>query len=394
MQTVKTAQTSTQTKTTKVITRRGYRAFNRIWVAATVLPMLAVGGLNWLIDPYDIYVGPEIVGFNHLKTSSNENDRLHKAAAVMHQKPQAIVLGSSRTKQGINPAFEAMPEGAYNLALNGMGLYEMRWYFEYALATNPNPKLVVIGLDFFMFNTTVEPAPTFDNARLEHRSLPLVDRLNTTLSLQVISKSWQTVQTSRQQPEQSGPAENGFAPNRHSQDGKTQWRFEYAINDYLDNHDTYELSPQAIEDFRHIIETCQAQGILYVVFISPSHAVQWETIRATGHWETFEDWKRDLVDITPVWDFSGYNSVTTEPMQSVMTNYTDSSHYTEPVGNWVLQRILEAENSNAPTDFGTRITPDTVEAHIEQIRIDRERWQAQHPDEANLVQETYDRYTD
>ncbi|GFZ91240.1 hypothetical protein [Okeania sp. KiyG1] len=74
---------------------------------------------------------------------------------------------------------------------------------------------------------------------------------------------------------------------------------------------------------------CQENNIKLILFISPSHATQWEAIRATGEWSTFEEWKREVVKITPVFDFSGYNTITTEPIHNDMENYRDNSHYTK-----------------------------------------------------------------
>lgn len=132
---------------------------------------------------------------------------------------------------------------------------------------------------------------------------------------------------------------------------------------------------------------CKQHDITLKVFISPSHATQWEAIRATGHWHTFEQWKREVAKITPVWDFSGYNSITTEPISNTMKNYGDNSHYTKEVGDLVLNRILSFKEETVSSDFGVLLTPETIESHLKQIRYDREVWARKHPDEVKLVED-------
>ncbi|NET72339.1 MAG: hypothetical protein F6K62_15805, partial [Sphaerospermopsis sp. SIO1G2] len=100
----------------------------------------------------------------------------------------------------------------------------------------------------------------------------------------------------------------------------------------------------------------------------------------------FENWKKKLVELTPVWDFSGYNSITTEKLQDVMENYADSSHYTKPVGDLVLNRILGYQADQVPTDFGVLLTPENIESHLAKIRADREKWVKNNQDELQLVQ--------
>ncbi|MGK7943200.1 MAG: hypothetical protein AB4058_01875, partial [Microcystaceae cyanobacterium] len=167
------------------------------------------------------------------------------------------------------------------------------------------------------------------------------------------------------------------------------WRFSTAINVYFNFHHQYELSPELLKEFQKIVDICQENKIELTVFISPSHAIQWESIAATERWDTFEKWKREIVKIYPVWDFSGYNSVTTEPLSEdqLMENYTDSSHYTAKVGYLVIDRIMNDNESTVPDDFGVLITQDNIEQQLNQVRLDRKIWQENHPQEVQLVKD-------
>ncbi|MDY7016590.1 MAG: hypothetical protein SVX43_23945, partial [Cyanobacteriota bacterium] len=141
-----------------------------------------------------------------------------------------------------------------------------------------------------------------------------------------------------------------------------------------------------------IVELCREQGIELNVFIPPAHATDNDAIRVTGQWEVFEEWKRKMVELVPVWDFSGYNSVVTEPIQDRMENYTDNSHFTTRVGNLILDRIFSKNAEAVPADFGVLLTPENVDSHLAQIERDREVWAARNPEEVELVREIYEKF--
>jgi hypothetical protein len=373
--------------------QRRFMGFNWVWLLATVAPMATVAAFNWLMDPYAIYVSPTLPGINDRKVGLDQNDRMHKAAVVARQKPSVVILGSSRTKQGINPDFPALPEDAYNLGLNGLNVYELKQYFDHLLVHSPEIDQLIIGIDFFMFNEHLEVQPTFLQSRIGRQWLPMKDILDTVFSLNGFTQSWATLQASLNDDDAfASEFENGFLPSTKLNDGETRWHFQKAINVHYAYHYRYTLSQEALDIYREMIETAKTKGIPVTVFISPSHAIQWESIRATGEFATFEAWKRQLVEVSPVWDFTGYNSVTTEPVADVMQNYSDSSHYVESVGDWVLSRILGVENNQAPEDFGILLTPETIEAHLTQIRADHQTWMTTNPKDAALAKTEYDKY--
>ncbi|HEY9811978.1 MAG TPA: hypothetical protein V6D31_00355, partial [Candidatus Sericytochromatia bacterium] len=156
---------------------------------------------------------------------------------------------------------------------------------------------------------------------------------------------------------------------------------------YFDNwYKNYQMSRKQLDALQTIVDTCQQQGIDLKVFISPAHAIQWEAVHARELWTTFEDWKREVVKITPVWDFSGYNSITTEPLSDTMQNYLDSAHYFAEIGDLVLNRLYDYKVEDVPPDFGVLLTSTNVESHLAQICDQRETWATQNPEIVQLVQ--------
>lgn len=382
------------TKTQSVSKGKKYSRFTALFLLMASIPMISVGLFNVTIDPYGTFSSP-IGNFNHEKPRKDNNDRLYKAADIIRIKPVTLILGSSRTKQSIDPEHHALKgkSPAYNLALNGANIYEVRRYLEHAIANQKDIKLVVLGVDFFMFNGELDNQSSFSEKRLEKRFLSFGDIINNVFSLDTFGKSVETVEVSLdKQIVDRDYGQNGFMYNRNVNDGKTETRFDGSIKTYFEFHADYQFSEEYFNEFKKIVKLCQERGIELKVFIPPAHATDNEAIRVTGQWQTFEEWKKKMVEVVPVWDFSGYNSVVTEPIQARMRNYADNSHFTTRVGNWILDRIFLTNTETVPADFGVLLTPENVESHLAQIERDREAWSAQHPDEVQLVRRIYEKF--
>ena len=156
-----------------------------------------------------------------------------------------------------------------------------------------------------------------------------------------------------------------------------------------------------LEEIRAIFTRAYRDHITLKLLISPSHARQWETLAAAGLWNKWEEWKHRLVKMNeeeaqragepafPLWDFSGYHSISTETVPALgdtttmMHWYFDSSHYTPAAGDLVLDRIFNfhSPDRTVPDDFGDLLTSQNIEAHLAHIRTDREHYRLTHPED-------------
>lgn len=370
-----------------------YRRFNLTLAAVTLPSLFGFGLLNAAVDPYGVINSPELPGVNQLKPEQFNHVRLFKAIDVIRNEPKIVLLGSSRTDLGLNPKHPGLKPGnsRYNLALVGPNMYEVKRYFDHALTNQPDLKTVVIGLDFFMFNDLKTNAPDFKESLLNQETIPLQEVINSTLSLNALNASKSTLSSSIKSKAYFLYDANGM---RFIYNNKPKKPLPVGFQDMLKGlmasegyYKEYRLSDSFLEDFQDIVETCKEQGIELKVFISPSHATQWESLRVSGLWPVFEKWKHRLVEITPVWDFSGYNSITTEAIGEGMKNYWDSSHYREEVGDLILNRLFSYQSQTVPEDFGVLITRENVESHLGKIRNERESWAKTNPDLVQLVED-------
>jgi hypothetical protein len=188
------------------------------------------------------------------------------------------------------------------------------------------------------------------------------------------------------QPERKEFLPNGYRPqafyglkNYAAAHYYTTWIFLTPKVQATKYYSDLDLNKLVFDDLDQLISICAKKSIDLRLYINPAHAyLDGEGIRAVGKLELFEGWKRQISEIAalhrvPLWDFSGYNSVTTEKVISPMTYYWDSSHFTEKVGNWILSRVF-GQHDGVPEDFGVLITPENIESHLQLIRANREKY--------------------
>ncbi len=153
--------------------------------------------------------------------------------------------------------------------------------------------------------------------------------------------------------------------------------FRRVINSYYKEktfYKSYVLSPEELNNLKSILDTCKKRKITIKIFFSPVHAAQLEAIYTAGLWSDFEEWKRQVIAMTPAWDFSDYSNITTEPINNDMENFVDSVHYDEQIGNLILNRLYNYHEDRVPSNFGFLITPNNIESHLAKIRAERQGW--------------------
>ncbi len=358
-----------------------YYQYNLIIILTLALTSFALIGINLVIDPYN-YFELRVTGFNKIKPNENNQIRISKLLALRRIQPDVIVLGSSRVLSGIDVDVPALKDAgvAHNLGITGARIDELMYYLQYAVTHNHRnkPKTVILGIDFYMFNQAEYPEIEFIKNNM-HGYFPVLDVGKTTFSFNALNASHKTLEHNLK-----SHSKNSTSPS------KILESFEYWLNAFLDKNTWYRdytLSPEKLNAFKKIVKICQENNIELIVFISPAHATDTEVINLLELWPIFEKWKREAVKVTPVWDFSGYNSVTTEPISEKMVNYNDSSHYTTKVGSLVLNRVLSYQTEQMPDDFGVLVNSNNIASHLENIRSDREQWKKNHTPDFKFLQD-------
>jgi hypothetical protein len=344
--------------------------------------------VNTIADPYRLLHTPPIQGWTNAKPDSFKNSREFKAIQIRWLEAERVVLGNSRADIGIKPTTPvfAGESTAFNLALPAADMTEHLNSFKLALQSQPGIDRVLLGVDLVAFRPRADTSKDQDTAGPadEGKRSAAWLLLENLMSSSTLASSVKTIiysvtgRTVRESYDEHGHLNRINPPGM-----STALAFESHLRDvYLGGwYRDLRLSEAQLAALAELASICRERHIDLRVFISPVHAAQWEAIRNSGLEHTLEEWKRRLVKITPVWDFSGYNEVSGEPLAQRMSHYLDSSHYLPHVGDMILRRLYEKSPSDLAEGFGQLMTAENVEAQIERFRVERERWARSRPDE-------------
>lgn len=372
---------------------------------------LGLGAINWKVDPYAIFQTRGLLEKNEVKPLLTLNERVFKSVRLAHEKLATIILGTSRADIGIDPA--RLPgKPVANLATFGQPITETRRLMELA-ARQGSLKTVIVGLDFFAFNALFPNPSDFDVENFSD-SRPAQLAFSVTTSLD----SWKS---HKRKPGEPGDCcfSNGVRYPNLPNAFLGQYRSHFMSSERMYLLEKYRPSPacsfalstprhpkqSTLDELRAMIALAHQQHIKLIMFISPSHARQWEVIAVAGLTEKWEAWKRAMVKVNSeeasrsgqaafaLWDFSGYNEISSEAvprdgdMQTVMRWYSDSSHYTPALGYVLLDRMSGVEVKGVPEDFGVLLTPATLEQQLAAIRRGQQAYRATHPDDVAEIEQ-------
>lgn len=405
-----------------------YTSYTKRLLAFCVLAIIFTAAINALTDPYGMYRVLDLAGFNHVKPAAGTRGQMIKPYAVETIKPRTLILGNSRAEAGLNPESPIWPSSAqpvYNMALPATEIDVAKKELQHALQFS-SIETVVLGLDFIDFpvfirsnNSTGVSEPSELDLRLgatdknrrnkSDQWQKTKDTVASLTSLTALSDSILTIIAQRL-PEQVNLTSLGFNPMREyvrfaRNDGYPVMFRQMSIT-YLSNYlrgprqlflQNQHSSP-AFEHLKEIIQICRAHNIRLLLFIHPYHAHILESYRLAGLWPMFEEWKRELVNITDVdqngkitlWDFSGYNEVTTEriPTQKgiLMRGYWELGHYNSSIGDQMLSAMLLSSSQQSGHAFGTVLNHRNIEASLKATQDAREAYASERKQElANLA---------
>jgi hypothetical protein len=366
---------------------------------ALVLSLLIMAGyFNFRTDPYGYWGQPLIDGFNTVKPVQVAHVMTRMRMAMDDQKPEMVILGTSRAGQfGVSfPEFRSMATYNWHLPAAPIGVTANQLQFAYEQG---RLKSALVVLDFFAFNTySIPPAGMDDGSPIAEKKYEVA------LNIKTLRDSIKTIRQNRKMAKPStqpvGHAlaltnlrfvsmemnrvrdaftrtEEGFAKNVYYP--RPYHRFGF-VNQFT-GHSTFE-------DYRRLLSFAYSHGSLDLkMVIGPSHARLWEVVYAAGLWHKWEEWKRELVKINieeatkagkqpfVLWDFSGYNQITTEPIPdqgASMQFFIESSHYNANAAAIVAKRVYGS--NDIPALFGENLNQVNIEDHLNAICAGRQKY--------------------
>ena len=378
-----------------------------------------LAAFNWWVNPYSVFSGPVMEGVNALKVETNRRIRLSKVYEVNRLRPDIIILGSSRALNVPIEPLQKEGKSVYNLALGGASGYEMYRMFQHANAIHPLNK-VVIGIDEQFGNAAttnfVEDRLRVDAENQPSNSWRMMTYKDIFFSLFSLDALRSSIRTVNNQPELPQDEYYIFDKRRrvaraggHHQMFRTMEGrvIPKSKNNTVADCEYQQAVPAAVQAakspyFEKMMQMAYQQDIQFNIFFSPVHARLYETNCLIGLMPAIENTKRAIVEIVevvaerlgktpyPVWDFTGYNSITTEALPvlgdttSLMEWYWEGSHYTRATGALMLDKMLDGQ-ANLANDFGVRINTSNIEQQLRAIHAQRKQYHITNSTDVNEV---------
>jgi hypothetical protein len=131
--------------------------------------------------------------------------------------------------------------------------------------------------------------------------------------------------------------------------------FDFTVQTYEPMTYGSDEMNEAFAAIKELIALSQTHHFSLTFFITPFYSQLY-----LNHAEPLFIAKERLATLSDYYDFSGFNSITTDAM-----NYFEESHYRYRVGDMIINRIYGVGSLKAPDDFGVFVTRQNVAKHVE-----------------------------
>lgn len=364
----------------------------------------AAAAFSIVVDPYGVFGTPPIAG---LTTVKNQPDHVAKPYGLLRGNYDSLIVGSSRARDIFCPDLAALYPGqdvrCYNGAMAHADFFMAQKMLVHANTVTPLRR-AVIALDFFGFNTGYTPFDKTDDERFLGQAgrLPgglVSDVCRLLFSRDALAKGVETVSKSRVQarvapgpPSADPAAPAAVGPAATPAPHNPYVGFYPAVLQFYRNYAfaNPRTGASTVEAYKSLLRYCRDSGIETFVLLNPFHAVLYDVLREAGLWETYLQWRRLVTETTAevnasgpgprvaLWDFSGYNPITAEPvltdqgLRPELDAFADSFHYKRRVGNLMLRRMIAGEEG--VPGFGRELTPADVDGDAARLEAGHARF--------------------
>ena len=154
---------------------------------------------------------------------------------------------------------------------------------------------------------------------------------------------------------------------------KYGWNHDYGENVEFDFSNAEALIggsyllDETLQDIRELKILCDENDIELIVFTNPMYYVTYEASLDVDYYEFL----KKLADITPYYNFSGYNSITTNS-----DNYYETSHYKAETSDLLIDIIWNHKKYDDLINegFGLYVTQDNVDYLLNLLQDNRTKY--------------------
>jgi hypothetical protein len=316
--------------------------------------------INYIIDPFNIFHS------KILKHDFQVNERFVKIEYLEenHNKFNGYMIGSSRIGTTPPKTVEQYIPNAkiYNMTLNGATLYDYLMHIRYMIKKNYPIETIYMQLD--VINMTYYGGLESDylsklHPYIEDKSLPLFyfDYLSGFFPFNIKNKIDQNINYTFKT---TYVLETGIWANPTDEK-----KIDVNCKEYVANQKSfhtknrrilkYLTQKETIRDLKEITALCRANNIKLYTFMMPHNQIMMDSFSI----EDYLDYLKDIANITDFYDFSGYNTITTNNC-----NYYERSHYRPLVGELIAAKIFNTNKIDVPNDFGKLVTKNNIVEHL------------------------------
>ena len=377
--------------------------------ACVCLVLGSVSFMNYQVDPYLLHQWDSPL----LQRPRQINEKLGawaKTYAVARYRPAIIYIGNSRTEMGLPTGVRALFDGKriFNSAVSGASIGDAIRLAEHAARVS-RVETMVWGIDAPTFSLDMGAARVEDSLTgAEHGFFArrALVNLKRGLTLDMTQDSVRILTGHAGDTCRSNLAVYGQRDETCTLKGIRHWlvtkeAIPVRLQEFVDGLGPTPPSTLALD--ASIGKLCRS-GMRLRLYINPTHALTLYALHWRGKWDAMQAWQRGLVQIVErhrrqgcdvrLYDFSGFNSITTEATPLVsgkpdMHYYWEVSHYRDNVGRLILARLFGGDTP-APADFGVELTHANVDAQHAATRAARDRYRVEHAREAAYVQRVLD----
>lgn len=360
---------------------------------ATLGVLACAALINHYLDPFGVWHSYAQVArmspVTHAKPGIDNDPRFAKPLQVIALKPQTIIVGSSRVRDGMDPALleGLVPAPIMNYGTAGMRATEGAKFIRHAVDV-AKVQTVIWGLDFFAFNDLNMNEMGKDGFGILQATM----RPNDVARLLI---AWPTLElTGEMFAGKAITLPNGFnhapaTPPSEILHSILRNAVGFANVDFLyGKFSSYAAHMQAFED---AIAYATSKGVQVYLYTSPLHGLVMESIFQKGSQDIFLQWKKAVATVAqkyqvPVYDYMNYNSITTADGAAAASYFFDGAHFTPLVSRLILGKYFAvAPAQEAVPGFGVPLNTATIDAEWQTLLTKRQSYVAAHPQEVEQL---------
>lgn len=334
------------------------------WLIVFISSALVCSGLfvlfNAAVDPFGVFGDPLMDWYSYDMT---QNPRVAKIAYLdkNYEKYDSYIIGCSKTSS-LPDELLTKYYGAdfYNMLMYGGDLYDAEKTAEYVIENYNVENLIVnIGLEELVYyNTESDSMKGNLHAKVDggntltfYAKYLLANPAYAADKLSALFRDSYLQNENRVFTAETGAYDKSLR-DIESIGGLDEYLAKYP--EFKLKREDFSSLPEVdncLASIERIVQMCGERGINFTLIVSPLYHTELDMYYCADTLRFF----RELSDITPYWDFSGYTSVSYEPRY-----FYDYAHFRNCVGTMALARMFDDGGVYIPEDFGVYVTRENV----------------------------------